>query len=372
MTAPARRLPTRDRYLLPLVVLAVALTMVIGGELAARWWMPEQPNDSCLVDDSFFGKLPRKNCTSRTKVAEGEWTTYRYNECGYRSETSCAPVPPSTIRISVIGASTSWGYRIPTPQTWWHRTSDALSKICDRPVDVQNLGGVYNLNQVARTVQPALQLKPDAVLMIVTPFDLQRLPPGDFDMAWQPEAAPAAPKRELLGKIKDSLEVSRFATFAQHMLYRQPESYLNGFLGSGDRADFLRPPFKGEWQRRLTFADHALAHIAAQVHAQGVPLILAFVPHQAQADILTLHKTYPGVDPYALDRALGAIAARHGILYRDLTASFGNHENAASLYMNVDSHPTAAANSLIADGMVGGLLASSLRDGKCSAGAGKE
>lgn len=372
MNVPTRRLPKRDLYLLPLIVLVVALLMVVGTEVAARWWMPEQPNDSCIADHPLFGKFPRKNCTSRTKVAEGDWATYRYNECGYRSETSCGPVPASTIRLSVIGASTSWGYRIPTEQTWWHRTSAALSEICHRPVDVQNLGGVYNLNQVARTVQPALALKPDAVLMIVTPFDMQRLPPGDFNPAWLPETTPAAPKRELLGKIKDVLEISRAATLAQHTLYRQPESYLNGFLTSGDRADFLRPPYSGEWRRRLNFADHAIGWIASQMRARGVPLILAFVPHQAQADILTLHKSYPGVDPYGIDRALGAIAARHGVLYRDLTSSFGEQRNAASLYMNVDSHPTGAANRLIADGMLNGLLASPLRDRKCDAGAGKE
>ncbi len=133
-------LPKLDYIRLPLVSLATILLIVGVSELLTRVIWAEHKEGSCTVVDPVAGDHFKPNCTIRTKNAEGPWTTYQYNECGYRSATSCGPKPPGAIRIAILGSSVSQALYVPYDQTYFARTASDLGRSCNRPIDVQNLG----------------------------------------------------------------------------------------------------------------------------------------------------------------------------------------------------------------------------------------
>src|SRR5438309_415013 len=92
--APRRpRLPRRDFVILPLLSVLTVAVMLGGAEVATRLAMPQKSVDECLVPDPVLGHRPLANCVSHTKSAEGEWVENRYNDCGYRADSSCRPPP---------------------------------------------------------------------------------------------------------------------------------------------------------------------------------------------------------------------------------------------------------------------------------------
>ena len=190
-------LPRRDYYLLPLISLSTILLIFGVSEFLTRVIWAEQKTASCTIIDPIAGDHFKPNCTVRTKNAEGPWTTYQYNECGYRSVTSCGPKPPGSIRIAILGSSVSQGLYVPYEQTYFARTSAELSRSCNRPVDVQNLGVPGSSPIYAyRRVQEALALQPDVVLYLLAPFDLeQRIDPKELAARNAPARKDAPAKR---------------------------------------------------------------------------------------------------------------------------------------------------------------------------------
>jgi hypothetical protein len=347
-----RRLPRRDLFILPLLSLLTVVAMLGAAEVAARLAMPAKSVDECLVPDAVLGSRPRPMCVSRTKSAEGDWVENRYNDCGYRSEDSCRTPPEGTLRLAVLGSSMSWGLNVPTKQTWYVRSADMLSRACGRRIDVQNLSGVFNLAQVAARVPEALALKPSAAVMIVTPFDLEGIPPGPFVPG---VADPVRPDPRGLRKLQVAITSARAVVAAQHIIFRQPGTYVPLYLRYGDKADFLRPPFKPAWRQRLAYADQALGYMAERLHGAGVAFVLVFVPQEAQADIVATKQEIPGVDPFAFGAALGEIARKHGIVYNDLTPRFSTVHDAPDLYLNVDAHMNGRGSALEAEGVAQAL-----------------
>jgi hypothetical protein len=345
---PCRRLPRRDFLILPLLSFLTVAAMLGGAEIATRYMMPAKSVDECLAPDPVLGNRPRPNCVSHTKSAEGEWVENRYNDCGYRADTSCRPLPDDTPRLAILGSSMAWGLNVPTHETWYVRLGDMLSRSCGRRVDVQNLAGVFNLTQIAARVPEALALKPSAVVMILTPFDLEGIPPGRFVPG---VADPERPEPKGLRKLQVEIVSARAVVAAQHLIFRQPSTYVPLYLRYGDKADFLRPPFSPAWRQRLSYTDQALGYMQDQFRRAGVPFAVVFVPQQAQADIVATQQKIPGVDPFAFGAALGAIARKHGIIYNDLTPRFANIADAPDLYLNVDAHMNGRGNALEADGV---------------------
>ena len=176
VSAPAG-LPRRDYVRLPLISLAPILFIFGVSELLTRVIWAEHKEGSCTIVDPVGGDHFKPNCTIRTKNAEGPWTTYHYNECGYRSATSCGPKPVGAIRIAILGSSVSQALYVPYDQTYFARTASDLSRSCDRPIDVQNLGvpgssPIYAyrrlpevIAQHAGTVKVLHTLRPFAVAM---------------------------------------------------------------------------------------------------------------------------------------------------------------------------------------------------------------
>ncbi len=103
-----RPLSRRDWLLMPAVSLLTALTMTASAETFCRIVWPASEADTC---SSPTGN--RANCVVRMKNAEGPEYEYRFNECGYRSDTSCREKPPGATRLVSMGTSIGMGLFVP-------------------------------------------------------------------------------------------------------------------------------------------------------------------------------------------------------------------------------------------------------------------
>jgi hypothetical protein len=144
--------------------------MFLMGEGVSRVFWPERFADSCKTTS----QTARANCTSRTKLAEGPWVENHYNECGYRTESSCAARPPGTLRVVVMGASFAAGYMVPYRRTFAAEAAENVSRTCRRPVEVEAIAGAGNkLNQAYQRTEEAIRLVPDVLVIAVTPHELE-------------------------------------------------------------------------------------------------------------------------------------------------------------------------------------------------------
>ena len=322
--------------------------MLVFAEAAARALWPEQTVNACRVADPVVGHRYSPNCTALTKTAEGPWVSNSYNGCGYRSTSPCGPAPAGTRRVALIGSSLSEGYMVPYDRSVGEQLGADLTRSCDAPVDVQNLGGIgYSGHLLVPRMAEALRLKPEAVLLLLAPFDLE----GELDDD-PPPAAPghveAHAGEGLQHRVFDALKSSRAVLVAQHFLFQNPSIYLPLYLRYGDKADFLRPPFSANWQARLHAFDTLLGELSEQAHQAGVRFTFAFVPQEAQIALLAGRPIPPGIDPSALPLALQAIAARRDVAFVDTSAALRVEPAPERLFYQVDGHLSGQGQPIIA------------------------
>ncbi len=351
------RLPRRDIWLLPLISLATLIIMLAGAELVTRVTWPEQAVNACRIPDPMVGYRYRPNCSSTTKAAEGSWSTNDYNECGYRSPAACGAAPAGSRRIALIGTSLSEGYMIEYSKTIAARLSVDLTAMCGLPVEVQNLGAHGATDRALLLwMDEALRLRPDAVVLVLAPFDLET----ELGEASAPLAGQAVvDSGGLLHRLSLQLRNSRALLVAQHFLFLNPSIYLPLYLRYGDKADFLRPPFSSNWAERLRLFEAMITEMAERTHKAGVALMFGFVPHQAQLAFLMGQPTPAGIDPTAFSKALGAIAARHGVAFADTSVALRTEPAPEQLYHQVDTHLSGEGQAMAGDYLAQRLAADS-------------
>jgi hypothetical protein len=325
-------LPRRDLWLLPLISVLTVFTLVVGVEIASRIIWPQQLLNTCRLSDPQLGVRYRPNCSTIMKTSEGPWYVSAYNSCGYRSDAPCGPLPDGRRRIALLGTSLSEGYLVPYRDTIAARLETDLTRSCGIPVEVQNLGTLANFgDQLLFRMDEALKLQPNAVVLVLAPFDLQE------DLVRPPVAAPPepSPQKHLFQIVKGS----RALEMARHFLFRNPSVYLPLSLRYGDRADFLRPPFTDKWQERLQVLDRIVDGLTMRARQAGIPLVIAFIPEEAQVALMAPGRTVPpGVDPEALPAAVGAIASRHGAAFIDTSLRLRTDPAPEQFYYAVDGH----------------------------------
>jgi hypothetical protein len=354
-------LPRRDYLLLPLTVLLTLALLLLASESAARHFYPDSEADTCEVPDATVGINHRPNCTSRLKTSESPWVINQYNECGYRTHESCRAKPAGAIRIALIGSSVSEGLFIPYDQTFAVRTATALSQQLGRPVEVQNLGvkGCYPVCTYHR-VDEALALKPDILLMTITPYDIEHLVPADVAHRHQPlapEQVGAPGKLTPFKRLQTELVGSSAVKMTEHFLFEDPATYMSAFLVYGDKADFLRQPFTPAWEDRFQALDLLLGEMAAKSRAANVPFVLMEEPSVAQASALALHPPPAGIDPAALNTRLQQIATQHGIQFVNVLDAFSHTARPAQFFYVIDGHVNGDGQALISQQLTQQLLA---------------
>jgi hypothetical protein len=345
------RLPRRDYFLLPVIFLTTIVVLLFGGEVAARWIYVQEadfePCESLTTEGFRYQPL----CTSHTKVWEGPWITQHFNDCGYRSAESCAPRPAGSLRVVVVGSSTARGALVNYPESFAGRAEATLSQRCGTPVDFQNLGTEPpDVARIPQRMPEVLGLKPDAIVMMIGPFDLVHLkdPP--------PTPGHLNDQRPFdLRFVMNKLRESRLFELMQFYLYRDPDFQARAFLLNGDNVDYLRTPLSAAWRDRVAnFAD-LLAQIAPR--SDGVPILLAYVPERGHVAIAKMTNRPANVDPYLLGEALQNVAKPYGIQVLDMTRSMASVPDFQSLFYATEGHAQAGGHAAMATVVENALLA---------------
>jgi hypothetical protein len=344
-------LPRRDWLIIPGIVVLTTLVLLIAAEVVARVGWPEDHLSPCTPLDGSV----TANCASKVKAFEGAWHEERFNECGYRGTSSCKEHPAAG-RIAVLGSSTSWGYLVPFEQAFSVQAAQIIGARCGVRPDIQSLAGFNSLNESARRLPEVLALHPQLALLVIAPFDLLEMPQGGFNVE---SRAPKRPKVVgLMARLQGLLGNSRAISLAQHVLYRNASFYVTTYLRYGDKAAYLRLPFTPEWTSRIAYVDGAVAYIADRLRTAQIPFMLVYSPQLAQADMVGAAMSFPGVDPFALGRTLGEIAARHGVAYVDGTYMFQGVRDAPDYFLRVNGHLNENGHSLLGRTVASGILAS--------------
>ena len=346
--ASSTKLPRRDLVILPLLSFLTIAFLLAGCEITARHFFADQETDSCQVDDSTIGFKFRPHCTTRVKTAEGPWVENYYNDCGYRTKEPCGPTPTGSTRVALIGSSVAEGWLVDYDHTLAARAAVDLTKRCRRPVQIQNLGRQYcSVGCMFHRVDEALALKPDVLVVAISPYDIETTTDADVADRFKPipalhssqiEIAKAHKKRLLLERLQGMVKDSRTAVAAEHYLFQDPETYLKMYLVYGDRAGFLRPPFSPAWEERLKNVDLLLGEIAQKARNAHVPLVLVEMPSLPQVSIVTSSKPPPQVSASALNERLNDIAQKYGIVYVDPLNTFRHSPGANKDFYVVNGH----------------------------------
>jgi hypothetical protein len=340
--SPAWHLPRRDYVLLPAIFLLTILLLLVGGEIAARLvYVQDDAAEPCeyLTPTGF---LYHPQCTSRTKVWEGPWITQHFNACGYRTAESCAPRPAGSLRVVVVGSSTSRGALVNYPDSFAARASAALSRQCGGLVDFQNLGTEpSDVDRIDLRMHEALALQPAAIGMTIGSYDVFHLKD-----ALHGAGENLRPPRFNVKDVAKVLRKSRLFEMMQYYLYLDPAFQVRAFLLNGEPADYLRTPLSPVWQQAVDNFGELLGRMTAQTGS--VPVELFFSPERAQAALAGPVPDPPGVDPFALGTALGKVAAQHGVQFVDATRAFGSAPDFRSLFYLTDGHPREGGHRVLA------------------------
>lgn len=356
-------LPRRDYLLLPLLGVLSAVMLLGTVELGARRVWPVREDTTCDQKTPFSGDRYKPNCTDTSKIAESPWVENAYNECGYRSNAPCGPKHPGSIRLALLGSSEAVGFLVPYPQSFAGLTEKGLSRQCGRPVEVQNLAvaGIH-LSQEAHRIDEALALEPDAVALLVTPGTLGL----DVAPRWQTEEARPAPAlQQRYGlhasfvRAKSLLRQSTAFSVLRYYYFKNDDAYFRAQLNTEtDRTDVLRLPFSPAWRQRFDFLDTVLAYLSAKAQAKQIPLILISSISRPQAALFDLRESYPDLDPFAFDRQVAEIAARHRVVYVTAVAEFSRVPHVTSLFYVSDGHMNAAGQEILSQSFARDILQS--------------
>ena len=343
------KLPRRDWVILPLIALTTIALMAGICEFAGRIVWPEQ-DDTCFIADTK-GVHYQANCRSRVKIAEGPWIENAYNNCGYRSQEPCGPKPLDSIRIAVLGSSSSYGYGVLYKSIYTTLASEKLNRECNRHVEFQNLGVMASpLKDTFLRTDEALALKPDLLLLVLDPFDVVRF--NEFNPNTTEAVGANQAKKDgpdwLHAAVINPLKNSRSATILEHFMYQNPATYENLYLLSGDTADYLRVPFSPLWQRRFTNLDAMLRSMMAKTQPTNVPLVVLLTPMVMQGALMN---TPPraGIDPAAFNREVTRIASKYDIRVIDPLNGFAGQFDVMNLFYVVNGHLSAEGQPIIAE-----------------------
>lgn len=352
-----RRLPRYDFVLIPFLV-GLTLVFLAGlGEALSRQFFIESGKESCSSTGARGEMVMKPNCTSYRQAAEGPPTSSVYNECGYRAPEPCGDRSPGTIRVALMGASTAHGFKVRYEDTFGARLTRSLTEACRRPVEFQNMGvGGATLLDIYRRLPDALAMKPDLIMLVITPYDM-RNQVADEDIADRNEPAkkpfdPVAGKvqgpKSLITILSDMAYESRMLVVAQHYLFQHRPTFVRLFLLHGEEVDYLRPPMGPGWARRIRNLDTIVGDMADRAHAAGVPMMLVETPQRIQVSLLDPTVRQPGQDPYAIGRELAALSAKHGMYFDDTLDAFAEEPDSDEAFYNVDGHIDGRGHGLVA------------------------
>jgi hypothetical protein len=176
--AATERLKRRDWILLPCAFLGTLILLGGGVELVARSVFSQSQTGlaQCMVlNDATTGARGIPNSVCYEKVAESPKIEFRFNGCGHRAGMECGPKPAGTYRIVMTGSSMPMGAMVQQRESFAALLPKALSEETGRRVELYNESMEWGFtHSVTLRFKDVLAAKPDLVLWILTPADVER------------------------------------------------------------------------------------------------------------------------------------------------------------------------------------------------------
>jgi hypothetical protein len=352
LRSPDPPLSWRDFFLIPAVVLFTLALLVGVSELVCRVLWADYESFACSIGD---GNKP--NCVMRMKNTEGKEYEYRFNECGFRSTTSCLTKAPGEFRLVTMGTSIGLGLYVSEEDFFATRAAAELSRALDRPVDAQNMGAMVSTLQIPGKIARALALQPDAIVLEICPVDLLIAYEDIQHKAAHQNAAPAQPAQvNLQGRIRDWMRRSRTGFMAQHMLLSDDSFLYQSYQNYGAADDALRVPPSPTYERYYRQLGATFAKIRAQLGDSQVPFFVAILPNRIGAGMLSDRIEIPGRDPAVFGQRVTALARENGLLPVDAAPYFRAVSHAERFYYVVDGHPGPAAHSVLGHAIANAII----------------
>jgi hypothetical protein len=354
------KLSRRDWILLPLISLVTIVLLAVSTEVVARriYYRAPSTNGKCMTfkdPSTGIGALPNSVCRFQS---EGQLMEYRFNSSGFRAGMERDPKVHGTYRIVMTGTSTAMGMGVPREKSFAALLPAELTRLTGRKVELYNEALTPNHPEVvARWFNEVLDAKPDLILWIVTPYDVQiggapRDPQPDPKAGALTKALYAVkhrpPGQPMADAVRDVwVTYSRTAVLLRHMLDTSDDQYLKSYLIGDDVAGYMNDQPSALWQLRLKRFDEYTASICAQARAAGVPLVVAQLPSRAQVIMVSAGIQSNEYDPYTLDHEVSAIVANHGGTYIDLLSAYRDSYNVDQIYQPADEHPSESGHAFV-------------------------
>lgn len=337
-------LPRRDYLLLPLVSILTAILLSGTGELLARRTWVEQERDFCGSQGRH-----KPNCVTSMKNIEGPWVRYESNACGYRGADYCGPKRPGTWRAVIMGTSIAYGLHVPYEALFSTVIAPDLRRILHRSVEFENMGDIEPLWVSSDDTYKEMEaLQPDAVFLLVAPFDLARTDGTPLNGV----KAGGTPALEAAGltwtRIRLLLRESRFLFMVQHFMLDDQKFFLRAFENYADPLDPSRSPIPPGGEQRFERMSTRVQHFAEAAHSVGAQAYLLALPNRAQCALISNNVQLPNLDPYIFSNRLKDMADKAAIHYIDLIPRLKKTPKAETLFYAVDGHPSAGAHLLMA------------------------
>jgi hypothetical protein len=331
----------RDWLLLTATSLLTIVCMFGIAELACRQLWSEFYPDNCVTS-----RGNRPNCWERVKNAEGLAYEYRFNECGYRSPGSCLRKPKGAMRIVTLGTSIAMGLFVSQADMFASQAAAELSKSLGLPVDAQNMANMsLTLEKIPPQIPAALRMEPDAIILIVGPYDLGELTaPVPVTAPATAHAVDPSPIRQLwyrgVAKVRWLTRQTRVGLMAQHALLRNEAYFFNAYNKFRDPGDALADPPSASLMSSYARLDEVLGEIRKNIGTYETPVFILPFPSRIIAGMLSEKIHFPGTDPEAFQRQLTTLADRHGMVVVDSDAALRAAPHSEQFYYPVDSHPS--------------------------------
>jgi hypothetical protein len=349
------KLARRDWILLPMLSLMTILILVVSAELAARYFYQESEShaEKCLEllnAPKSMGGVPNSVCWE--KIPEGVLERYQFNSSGYRSNTEFGPKSPGTFRIVILGSSFALGARVPIEDAMATKLSPELSQLTGKKIEILNMGlagaAGYPPN-VALRIKDALAVQPDLIILVMTPWDIQKQAENrPLDDPGILPRADASKIEKLIIQFRNHRW--RALLMIRHFLYQSQSQFVKVFLPKGDvghDSGFLNAEYDDGWKRHLQQFEIRDALIEARVKTAGVPMATVLIPLRAQAAMLSMNEWPAGYDPYKLGNDVRSIITSHGGTYLDILPEYRNIPNPEQGYYPVEGHLNARGNETV-------------------------
>jgi hypothetical protein len=346
-------LSRRDLVILPLISLMTVFVLTGAAELCARKIWPQKLRDDCEYHSKLLGDRHKANCVMVMKNIEGPWVRYQTNDCGYRGTASCGPKPKGTLRVAIMGTSVAFGLHVPDDEYFANVAAPKLAGIWHHPVEFQNMGDAGpDWSHSDIVLNEMLALKPDAVIYMALPFDLNRMDSVNAPRA-RVMSRPAEEEKALTWTdLRVAAKESRAMIMAQHFMLRDENFFLRAFEDYADPLDVSRVPTPPGVEERFARIDKMIGRLADQCRAAGVPSYMIALPNRVESALISKNIRLPNMDAYVFPTRMGEIAYKHGMGYIDVVPELRKTPNAEQLFYAVDGHPAGGAHALMARAVV--------------------